>query len=229
MEYLPLNSVIAEAISITPDTDAADWAVARQWAVTAMMQLGTSEDEIEVCRIDAKNLVLMKPKDMRQCIEMALYDSSDCYIPHVFHAGKKRIYPDNRYFPTATNTSTTNNNTQYLYLYPVDVSEDQQAFYLGTNATQVSYAMVRYYAYPLDENGLPMIRQDEKFAIMCYIRWAKSAKRNENQGEIAGNWMMWAAQHDRARAMKKKITVDKGKTISREWMRLLPSFNYSKF
>jgi len=226
MNYLPLNAVIAEAISITPDTDAADWSIARQWAMTALEQLGTSEDEIQACTITAKNLILKKPKDMRHYIEMALYDANGVYVPHTFRAGKKRIYPDTRISP-----ATTISPSDPPYTVSVDVSEDQTAFYLGTNGADVAYAAVRYYAYPLDNNGYPMIRQDEKFAIMCYIRWAKSAKKNENQSEIANNWTQWAWQNDRVVARKKAMSLsnDKAKTISRSWVRLLPNFNYSKF
>lgn len=222
MNHVSLNSVIAEAISITPDTDASDWSIARQWGMTALSQLGVAEDEIAVCSITAKNLILKKPKDMRQYIEMALYDVNGCWIPHIFRAGKKRIYPDSR-----IDTSTD----EIPRIVSVDVSEDKNAFYLGTNGTDVSYATVRYYSYPLDDNGFPMIREDEKFAIMCYIRWAKSAKKNENQSEIANNWTQWAWQCDRAMAHKKAsgMSNDKAKTIARAWVSLLPNFNYNKF
>ncbi len=223
MEYLPLNAIISEALSITPDTDASDWAIARQWAVTALMQLGTSEEEINVCDITAKNFVLMKPKDMRQYIEMALYDANGCYIPHIFRAGKKRIYPDiTSYFYQGTEADRP------IYL-PVDVSEDTQAFYLGTNATSVAYAKVRYFSYPLDADGMPMIREDEKTAIMWYIRLAKSLKKNDNQSEIALNLQEWKIQCDRAKAMKKKISEDKAKTIGRRWLTMLPIFNNSSY
>lgn len=227
MQYIELNSVIAEALSITPDTDASDWSMARQWAVTAMMQLGTGEEEIVVCRIDAKNLILPKPADLRQYIEMALYDINGHYISHEFHAGKYRIYPDLRIFPTATNLSTG----QIVHIVPVDVSEDQSNFYLGTNGNQVAYALVRYFAYPIDSNGLPMIREDEKFAIMTYIQWAKASKTGENQSEIAMKWQNWARQHDMARARKKSTDMsnDKHKTIARNWMRIIPDFSQSRF
>lgn len=223
MRYEELNSVIAEALSITPDVDAADWAMARQWAVTALMQLGTSEDEIDVCQIDAKNLILKKPPEMRSSIELSLYDANTVYIPHIMRSGKTRIYPDYR-------TIAATINSQTIYPIPVDVSEDQDAFYLGTNGENVKYALVRYFKYPLDDNGMPKIREDEKFAIMCYIQWAKASKKGENQSEIFNKWQMWAKQHDMARARKKSdMTNDKHKTISRNWMRLLPSFNQSSF
>jgi hypothetical protein len=230
MQYVDINSVIAEAISITPDTDAGDWAIARQWVVTALMQLGTSEDEINICTIQAINLTLPKPDDMRCYVEMALYDSQHNYIPHIFRGGNRRIYPDNRVTTPLGITGGIIPTSQILHTVPVDVSEDQLNFYLGTNGRHVDNAWVRYFAYPIDDNGLPMIREDEKFAIMTYIQWAKASKKGENQSEIAMKWQMWAKQHDMARARKKSDrSNDMHKTIARFWMKLIPEFNSSRF
>jgi len=60
-------------------------------AVRHLMQLGTGEEEIVVCTIEAKNLILLNQPNLRQYIEMALYDAQGCYISHEFHAGKQRI------------------------------------------------------------------------------------------------------------------------------------------
>ena len=219
MNYLTLNEVIAEALSITPDLDDQDWSFARQWAVTALMQLGTSEDEINVCTLTCKNYTMKKPDDMRAFIELALYDAQDKLIPHAFRAGKKRVFPA---------TSQLIDGIVIPY-EPVDVSEDQYAFYIGSNGEQVAYAKVRYFAYPLDKDGTPMIRLDEKPAIMYYIRWCKSMKKNENQSEIAQNEQRWKWEFDRVRAKKKTISKDKAEVIARNWVRLLPNFNTRQF
>lgn len=226
--FVDINAVIAEAISITPDADVADWAMARQWAITAIEQLGVADDEIKTCQIKAKDLVLPKPDDMRKYIEMQLYDADDNYIPHTFRVGRGRIAPDVSNYPYVI-TSTTDQAKQYSY--SVDVSEDQNSFYLGTTGDSVSYARVRYYSYPLDANGYPYIRFDEKFAVMCYIQWCKASRKGENQSEIAQKWQMWAVQADRARAAKKAsgMNWDRAKTIERSFLKLLPNYNMSPF
>lgn len=234
-QYVDMNAVIAEALSITPQSDAADWSFARQWCVTAIEQLGTSEDEIKVAQILNQNLVMPKPDDMRQFIELSLYDGFGNYIPHEFRAGRKRIYPDTRNWPVNVLVPTNNFNhaiqSPQQYFTPVDVSEDQLNFFLGTNGTMVAYSYVRYFAYPVDANGLPMIRLDEKFAVMCYIQWAKASRKGDNQSEIAQKWQMWALQADRARAHKKasSLSNDKMIGISRSWVRLIPNFNFRKY
>lgn len=229
IEYVDMNAAIAEALSITPQSDAADWSFARQWCVTAIEQLGTSEDEIKVAQILNQNLVAPKPDDMRQFIELALYDANGNYIPHEFRAGRKRMYPDLRIFPVQIVSSTATGGIQNFV--PVDVSEDQYNFFLGTNGTMVSYVMVRYFAYPVDSNGLPMIRLDEKFAVMSYIKWCKASRKGDNQSEIQLMWQQWAVQADRARAHKKASSLnnDKAIGIARRWVRLIPNFNYTKY
>lgn len=237
VQYCDMNAVIAEALSLTPQSDAADWSFARQWCVTAIEQLGTSEDEIKVAQILAQKLVIPKPDDMRQFIELALYDSWGNYIPHEFRAGRKRMYPDLRLFPlqivVPPNTGITDsiNTTVQQYFVPVDVSEDQNNFFLGSNGNQVVYALVRYFAYPVDSNGLPMIRLDEKFAVMCYLWFAKAKRKGDNQSEIAEAWKLWAIQADRARAHKKasNLVNDKMVSIARNWVRFLPNFNFRKY
>lgn len=232
--YCDMNSVIAEALSITPQSDAQDWSFARQWCVTAIEQLGTSEDEIKVAQILNQQLVIPKPDDMRQFIELALYDGQGNYIPHNFRAGRKRIYPNRENWPYQVLTPTNNYseiNTANQIFFPVDVSEDQLNFYLGTNGMMVSYAYVRYFAYPVDANGLPMIRLDEKFAVMSYIKYCKASRNGSNQAEIAMMYQTWQVQSDRARAHKKAASLSNDKMIgiARSWVSLLPNFNYRKY
>jgi hypothetical protein len=229
-----MNSVIAEALSITPQSDAQDWSFARQWCVTAIEQLGTSEDEIKVAQILNQQLVIPKPDDMRQFIELSLFDGAGNYYPHNFRAGRKRIYPDVRHLGSAVLTPTQNfaqiNGSNQLFV-PIDVSEDQLNFYLGTNGTMISYAYVRYFAYPVDANGLPMIRLDEKFAVMAYIKYCKASRTGTNQSEIAMLYQTWQVQCDRARAHKKasSLSNDKMVGIARNWVTFIPNFNYRKY
>lgn len=227
MNYVNLDSVIAEAISVVGvGVDEELMAgFARQWVWTAVCDLPVTEDNIKVCEITNKNFTLKKPDDMRRFLEIALYDSSDRYIPHVFHAGKKRIYPDYRIFPAATN------NPDHVNCVPVDLSEDQFAFYIGSNGTTVSYAKVRYFAYPLDKDGMPLIRQDDVLTCIYYVRFMASLRKNDNRSEIQQNELLYKAEADRARAKRKSqdLSTDKLKTISGVMNRMIPSFSKSVF
>lgn len=227
MQYVDLNSVVAEAISVVGNgiDDELMKNFARQWIWRAVMDLPVTEDNIKVCEISAKNFTLKKPDDMRKFLELGLYDSSDGYIPHVFHAGKKRIYPDTRIFPTELSSANI------AYRPSVDVSEDQYAFYIGSNGPDVSYCKVRYFAYPLDKNGMPLIREDDVMTCVYFVRFMASLRRNENRSEIQQNELLYKAEADRARAKRKSqdLSADKMKTISGVLNRMIPSFNKSSF
>jgi hypothetical protein len=213
------DSVVSEALLVIGASGDEARLFAQQMVWRAVTDFPVSEDNIKVCRIYQKNLILKKPQDMQQYIEMALYDANGCYIPHVFHAGKKRIYPDTR-----------------LYVLdpaciPVDISEDTSSFYLGTNGTDVEYAEVRYFSYPLDSKGMPMIREEDVLTCMYFVRFMWSLRKSDNRSEIQQNELLYKQEADRARARRKMadISNDKAKTIAKVLNRMIPNFNRSRF
>lgn len=226
MKYVELESVVARAISVVGvgiDNELMK-NFAREWIWMAVLDLPVSEDNIKVCQIESKNLTMKKPDDMRRFLEIALYDDQDRYIPHVFHAGKKRIYPDTRVFPMSVDAS-------YECGVPVDLSEDQFAFYIGTNGSNVSYGLVRYFAYPLDKDGMPMIREDDVMTCVYFVRFMASMRRDDNRSAIQQNELLYKQEADRARAKRKSedLSADKMKTISGIMNRMIPSFNNSNY
>lgn len=225
--YYSISEVVAEAMTITPGVNDADENIGRQWVASALNAFGTSEDEIQVCEDVPKNLLVKKPDNMRTFIELALYDSTGCWLPHRFHGGGKRIYPQTEYyFPRVTT-----NSVAVGYASPIDVSENQFSFILGTNGTDVALMKMRYFAYPLDEEGMPMIREDEKEACILYIRRNKLMKEGANQAAIQIADGMWKQAADIARAAKKHSSMnnDKAKVIARSLNRMIPNFNRSQF
>lgn len=214
MEYVELNSVVSEAMASigVGSHDEVHKALARQWIWRAVIDLPVTEDNIKVCTITAKNLMLKKPGDMRRFLEIALYDESDCLLPHLFQAGKERIYPNNE-------------------CAPVDISENEYAFFIGTNGENVSYAKVRYFAYPLDKDGMPMIREEDVETCVLFVRYKASMRRNDNRSEIQQNKDFYEKEADRQRAKRKSsdLSSEKKKTIGRILNRMIPSFNRSPF
>ncbi len=226
MKYVPLNEVVAEAIAVVGDggQDAETLkALARQWVWRAIIDLPVTEDNIEVCRIDVKNLVMKKPDGMRRFLDIALYDINGNYVPHRFHSGKKRIFPDTRIFPS--NVNDENNPV----IVPADLSEDPYGFYLGTNGSTVSYGMVRYYAYPLDRDKMPMIPEEAVQMCVYFVRFSASMKKNTNRSEIQQNELLYKQEADRVRARYKASHNDNGKTIGDIFNRMIPDFNRSYF
>jgi hypothetical protein len=231
MNYYNIDEVVAEAMLVTSNVTDADRLIARQWVGSAMEFLGMSEDEIEVCEIIPKNLLARKPDNCRKLIDIACYDEAGNYIPHVFHAGKKRIYPNTNVLVATTTTNSDGESETRVTYTAVDVSEDRFNIVLGTNASDVYKIKIRYFSYPIDADGLPMIRSDEKQAIIYFIRFCKALKDDENQGKIAQDEMRWMREADRVKASKKMadVTNDKAKTMASILNRMIPNFNRSKF
>jgi hypothetical protein len=223
MNYVDLEEVVAESISILGSPGDAEIAkgFAKQFIWRGLTKLGKSEDEIETVKAYPKNLLIKKPLNFRDLDSIALYDSGDNLIPHVFHTGK-RIYPQ-----TDGVTYTTEEGEEFCG--PVDISLNRHSFVLGTNATVVSYALIRYYAFPLDAQGLPLIREDEVEPLTLYVRYKWSQRKNENQSEIRENRITWEQAADQCKALKKSTNSEQAKTVHRLTNRMLPNFNRSKY
>lgn len=222
MNYVSIDEVVSLARTTIGTSDKADEVLFLQWSWEAMQDLGISSDEIEVCTLVPKNLLAKKPDNCRALIDIALYDANGNRFHHVFRTGKKRIYPD---FTSPQSIITTSGEIPTT----LDVSEDRHSIVLGTNATDVSYIVIRYFSYPVDKNGLPMVREDEKMAIVYFIRHMWALRKNENRSEIAQNREMWMLESDRTRARKKNISNEQAKTIIKRWMRLIPDTNFERF
>jgi hypothetical protein len=115
--------------------------------------------------------------------------------------------------------------------HPVDLSEDQNAFIIGSNGGAVSTAKVRYFAYPLDKDNMPMVRDEEVMMCIHKIRWMASMRENDNQSMIAENERRYKQEADRQRAKRKAagLSIEKFKTLGAIFNRLIPDFNRSKF
>lgn len=232
--YVDFDGVLAEAISVigASGDDEVAKNFGRQWIWRCVTDFPVSEDNIKVCRIDVKNLLLKKPSEMQRFLEVALYDVNDNFIPHVFHTGQKRIYPNvESYSYNVVLNEGEDDEETVTYTAPVDLSEDRNSFVLGTNGSNVSYAQVRYFAYPLDNNGLPMIREEEVLACVYFVRFMWSLRKNDNQSEIRNNELLYKQEADRVRAKRKSMDFsnEKRKQIAASLNRMLPNFNRSRF
>lgn len=218
MKYVTLESVVAEAIATLglSGDDGLAKNFCRTFIWRFVVDLPITDDAIKVAKIYPKNLILKKPSDMRRGLDVALYDASGCFIPHVYHNGKKRIYP---------------NPEVYTNSGGVDLSEDSNAYYLGTNGTHVAWAEVRYFGYPLDSAGMPMIREEAVEAATLFCRYKWSLRKNENQSEIANNERMFKMEADRCRARMKSLDMSEEtrKAIADSMTRMIPNFNRSRY
>lgn len=235
MSYVNLDSVVSEAISVIGLSGDDELAknFCRQWVWRTASTFPVTDDMIEVCSVDMKNLIIKKPANAKRVLEIALYDAADNYIPHQYHPGKKRIYPDVESYShsVVTNEGTADEETT-TYYFPVDLSEDDKAFYVGTNGENtVSYAKIRFFTYPLGQDGLPLIREEDVLTCVYFCRFMWSLRKNENQSEIRQNELMYKQESDIARARRKNadLSNETRKRIAQDLNRMIPNFNRSRY
>lgn len=222
MTYVDFEEVVSESISIIGASGDDELAknFARQWIWRGLQRTGTSEeDSLEDTKVYAKNLLIKKPK-MKRLESIALYDANDCYIPHIFHSGK-RIHPNTEQWVVTTTEGEE-------VFGPVDLSENRDSFVIGTNGSHVAYALVRYWGYPLDAGGMPRVREDEVEALTLYVRYKWSQRKNENQSEIRENKIAWMEACDWAIAQKKITNGEQKKRMAADLNRMIPNFNRSR-
>ena len=199
-KYAPIEEVISVAQTVVKAADNADRNIWRQWVYLASLELGISDDEINTCTLYPKDYVAKLPDDCRQLIEIALYDSNGSRLYHKYRSGKKRIFND-------TNSFTATDGQGDLQLLPVDVSSDAYNLFLGSNSDNVASISIRYFSYPLDDNGLPMVRDEDIMACVYYIRYMQALRDDDNRSKIEQDQIAWFRESDRAKARKKMSSM----------------------
>jgi hypothetical protein len=227
MNYIPYDEVVSEAITAIGAEGEDE--IAKQYVKTflwrGLQKLGDSNEQLETVKLYTKNLLIKKPKDYKKLDSICLYDSADNQLPHLYHSGK-RVYPQtdgiNYYTTDSTGVAVSE------FVGPIDISENEQNFVLGTNGTDVAYMLLRYWQYPLDADGIPLIREDEVEALILYARLRWSMRKNVNQSEIRENRIAWMQAADQCKALKKSTSNEEAKTIHRSLNRMIPNFNRSR-
>ena len=110
------------------------------------------------------------------------------------------------------------------------VSEEDTKFELSSNATGVTDVEIRYYSLPIDDEGLPFVREDLKEAIIsfCEYLWIKR-QRNRRRKEIPMSevdWFKnnWEIQKRTAKGRSKMINPVQAESILRRWVTTLPQY-----
>jgi hypothetical protein len=221
MAYVSINEVTAAAQTVLKASDNMDRNIWKYWAYLAALDLGLSDDEIKVAELTPTNLEAALPEGCRQIIEVSLYDTSDNPLKHKFRTGTDRIYPND-----LQNVFTTGDSEVLERIYPVDVSNDNNYIYLGTNGDLVGKIFIRYFAYPVDADGQPMIREEDVLACVYFIRYMDALRQDDNRSKIQQDQLNWFREADRARARKKmsSMTPDKARSIMNSLMKVVPAF-----
>jgi len=195
----------------------------RQWSWRATRSIGLG-------RIDKRwsdKLVLQtdrqgfgffeKPCDLIYAIEVKLCGAEDVFA--FYHEDGWEL--DRR----------TGNNSDVLSNHKIlSVSERSDRYYISTNANgSITHAHVRYYAAPLDEDGLPRIPEFQERAVAAYCEYMflkrrrSKGDRNILQGDVRlarDEWRMLRSQAIVEKNMPQLLHMDE---IVLRWNTLLPN------
>ncbi len=226
--FVTLDHVTAVAKTLVKTADNMDRNIWKEWICTlAIPELGLGDAEIDTAELIPKALLAPLPVNMKSLLELSLFDSAGNQLSHKFRTGRNRIFTDRR----LSDSAVVSSNNSPDALVPVDVSNDAYNFILGTNGTNVAKIYVRFFKRPFDETGMPLIHEDDMTACIACIKYYQALRDDDNQAKIAAYQQTWYIQSDRSRAAKKMsmMNPEHAKTVLKEMMRLIPSFDHSQF
>jgi hypothetical protein len=185
----------------------------KQWAYMALRLIGPGTPNVELCRLEVdEDRALQKPDDYISAIDIALFNTQNKEVKWKYHGPGKQIHrPEN----------------VNLDRRPVDISENDWHFLLGDNGADVSYAFIRYYALPIDQNGDPKVPESHLHAVILYLRYMWSMRENENKLEIRENYMMWLQARAEVRGIRNTPDMLEGKQIAKGWMSMIDKAYYN--
>lgn len=224
--YLSIDNVVAFSKTIVKSANNVDTNLWKDWIYQSLLYYGIGDDEIDVAELTPKDLLAPIPQECRVILELSLFDSGGNQLSHKYRGGKQRIYTDARLSTTSVGGSSNLND--YV---PVDVSSDAYNIVLGTNGSNVAKILIRYFKYPLDENGAPLIREEEQMGCALFVKYMMALREDENQSKISAAELRWKLEADRLKADKKtkSMSEEKAKQVLNHMLRLIPSFDKNQF
>ena len=220
--FLTIDQVTAEAMTILPGATSEDRIYAKQWAYTALREIGPSRNNIRVVDLfPDDNLTFRKPDDCQSVIDIAVFNSNNNELRSKYRSGNKRIHQPRNVFVNLGIFVEEFNSI-------VEISEDAHFMYMSSTATSghASYAKLRYFSFPVDDEGNPMFPEYTRLAIVLFIRWMWSMRT----GEINSNQAKedWKEQRNIAKS-KQRLNQLEFKQIAKEFNSMIQKVNFDRF
>lgn len=212
---IPVDEVVSEACTILKRVTEQEKIFMRQWAYTALRKIGLTKINIQVSdRIYLDDWSAKKPDNLIRTNDIALYNSSGNEVMTKFKGygsgnitvGEQvssRIHQDIR---------SSTSNTSYIAITESDNYFNVESF--NDDDEEDIFLLVRYYAIPIDSDGLPKIPEHCTLAIIMYIRAMWAMRENSNQSHIQLAWQMWKEERASAESKGKTPDMIEGKAIA---------------
>lgn len=207
--FLTVDEVVANAMTFIKDATDANRLIMKQWVYLGMREIGPSLSDIETCSVLPTDLSIRKPDNFLHAKGLALYNSIGQELSFRYKGAGKRIH-----------TGNTNDSVR-----PIDVSEDDHYFHLGTNGDAVATALIKYYGLPLTFDGQIKIPEHATLPLVMFIRFSMSLWNNTNRSEIDQNRTIWESERRKARGRQKMPSMLAGEAIAETWNSMILKIN----
>jgi hypothetical protein len=219
--FVSVDQVIATAKSINEKADTIDRAYFKEWVYLGLNELGPNTSWYNEATIYPTEMSLRKPLNMHSAIDLALYDSTDTELRYVLRGKGSRIH--------SSDNALLNSNTYAPTLgSPVDVSEDAYYFNLGSNGDQVSYAFLKYWQFPEDENGDLLIPETDVLPLSIFLKYMWYMRKDDKVG-MGQFHNLWIAARNEARTAHKLPSMLEGTEIARGWNSMIKKYRFKTF
>lgn len=221
--FVPVDSVIALATSVIENSDSMDRAFFKDWVYLGLKEIGPSTHWYGEATLYPVDGLLEKPKDMHSAIDLALYDASGKELKYTYRGLGTRIHESDR---EILNTGI------YAPVLgaPIDLSEDVYYFHLGSSqgAQQVAYANLKYWKFPVDENGDLLVPDEDQMALVQFLRYMWYMRKDDKQG-ISMSHPVWIRARNEARGAHKIPTQLQGTQIARSFSSMIQKMRFKQF
>lgn len=220
--FVPIDQVVATFNSLMEGADSIDTAFVKEWVYLGIQEIGPNISWYNECDIYPVDLTLQKPKDFHQAIDIALYDSGGCELAYVFRGKGRRIHK--------SDTALINEDVYAPELAsPIDLSEDQYYYHLGSNANGVvASAVLKYWKLPTDVNGDLLIPENDVFPLALFCRYCYYMRKDDKQG-IAFAKPIWIAARNEARGAHRTLSMLEAGEIARSWNTMIKKMRFRQF
>lgn len=218
---VPIEQVVSTAMSVLEKADTADRAYFKEWVYLGLLEIGPNLAWYAEATLYPDTFTLKKPDGFHSAIDLGLYDSSKNELKYVYRGMGTRIHASDNSLLNAAAYAPTQGA-------PIDVSEDEYYFHLGTNSTQVSYAVVKYWQIPLDENGDLLIPEMDIMALVQFLRYMWYMRKDDKTG-MAMQKNSWIAARNEARGAHRTPSMLVGGEIARSWNSMIRKQRYKTF
>jgi hypothetical protein len=219
-QYFTLDEVVAEAMTTIKLATDEEKLYMKQWAYRALKEIGPGQNNIEVCTLYPENLVLRKPDNYYKAISIGLFDTANNEYKNSYRSGVARVHQSRNVY-TQTGVYVPEFNSI------ITISEDEFFFYLSSEANAITYALLRYFKMPIDENGNLMFPEYSVEAVGTFIQY-KWAQREE-KGDWRDYLQSWKASRAEARGRGKLPNGLLYKQLAKEWNSMIQKTNFDRF